>query len=224
MKIRYVPTGSFPSSRPVLACGNDEMIPPTGKVSEFRIENRVSGCGVVKDLRTHHSMVGKFYLEPALANLINGDYNTDPINMEVAKQGLPLVSPSEFEQIANYQHLKTIHQSPVLKVEHEVRMMKSCITVFHPAVTQTKPDRSPHYQPKDYSIVQKITPAGLETWCHGGKSARYPGLLPMTWHKIALDDHAGMPSAVGTADSEYHGYVIGTLDKNFTKEHSRMYP
>lgn len=233
MKIRYVPSGSYPSSRPVLACGNDEMIPPANcKKSEIRNDRWEKGCGVVRDLRTHASMAGKFWLEPALGHLINGDYNTDAVLMEVHKQGLPLVSPSEFEQIANYQHLKTIHQNPVMKVEHEARMMKSCITIFDPAVMQTKTSRSPRYQAKDYSIVQKITPTGLETWCHGGRSARYPGFLPMNWHKIALNDHAGMPPDVGTVglsthrnakgEEEYNGYVIGILDKDFTKEHCRQ--
>ena len=57
----------------------------------------------------------------------------------------------------------------------------------------------------------------------------------MTWYQIALDDHAGVPSAVGTVDStthinpttgekEYTGYVVGILDKNFTKEHTYQDP
>ena len=115
---------------------------------------------MVRDLRTHASMVGKLWLEPALCHLINGDYDTDAVLMEVHKQGLPLVSPADFVQIANYQHLKSIHQSPVMKVEHEAKMMRSCITFFDPAVMQTT-SRSPRYQAKDYSIVQKITPTGV---------------------------------------------------------------
>ena len=57
----------------------------------------------------------------------------------------------------------------------------------------------------------------------------------MTWYQIALDDHAGVPSAVGTVDStthinpttgekEYTGYVVGILDKNFTREHTYQDP
>ena len=205
------------------------MIPPVNcKKSEIRNDCWEKGCGVVRDLRTHASMVGKLWLEPALCHLINGDYDTDAVLMEVHKQGLPLVSPADFVQIANYQHLKSIHQSPVMKVEHEAKMMKSCITIFDPAVIS----RSPRYQAKDYSIVQKITPTGLETWCHGGRSVRYPRFLPMSWHKIALNDHAGMPPDVGAVgltthrnakgEEEYNGYVVGTLDKNFTKEHYRQ--
>ena len=231
MKIRYVPVGGFPSSRPVLGCGNTTMVPPVGRVSNYRNDRWSEGCGVVRDLISHPSMVGKMWIEPALAHRPNGDYDACPIVLEVMKQMLPLVSPEEFEQIVNYQHLKQLFKNPVMKVEHEKQMMKSCITIFYPAVCQSKTHGAPYFQPKDAMIVQKITGTGLETWCLK-KCARYPGSLPGKWYRIALSDHAGVPPAVGTAevfrdrnpttgeDNTFRGYSIGLLDKKFTKEHT----
>ena len=45
MKIRYIPTDSFPGARAVLGCGNDEMVPPKDcKKSHYRNDRWEKGC------------------------------------------------------------------------------------------------------------------------------------------------------------------------------------
>ena len=106
-----------------------------------------------------------------------------------------------------------------MKPEHEARMLKSCVSIFDHLTFPRKNSFATTTATENVTIVQKITTKGLETWCHGGRSFRYPGFSPTTWHQIALNDHAGTPLGAGTEEQRY---VIGILDDDFTDKHTRQ--
>ena len=75
------------------------MEPPPGPVNNRVTQRWEKGCGLVKDLTTHLCMGGCFYLRPALAHEINGNYDENPVFMDARKQMLRLVSNEEFEEM-----------------------------------------------------------------------------------------------------------------------------